>query len=154
MQTKKLTDYKILVVDDSLSTLDIFRRYFEFYGFTVSAVQKGQEALDYIKETKPDLIILDVMLPDIDGFEVAQEINKIDQLIPIIMLTAKVDHKDKLRGLMSGAHRYLTKPCSPNKVLDEIKKLLNISEELLDALMSEGEKQESISDTVELPPYE
>jgi len=151
---KKIDEYKILIIDDNLNTLDIYRRYFEFYGFTVISAQKGREALSKVMRERPDIVILDVMLPDIDGFEVTKQIREFNTVLPIIMITAKVDHNDKIRGFMSGAHRYLTKPCSPDKVLKEIKKLLNLKGELLNELDKQNKQTESNSDTVELPPFE
>lgn len=118
----------LAIVDDDPNTLRMLGRYFEHYGFRVVTARDGVEALEVIGATSPDLVILDVMMPKLDGYEVAQQLRDSRPTLPIIMFTARVDMQDKLRGLMTGAHRYLTKPCSPVKVMDEVVKLLGLGQ--------------------------
>jgi len=106
---------KILVVDDDVKTVELVKLYLERDGYQVLAAYDGIEALRLARESFPDLIILDLMLPDIDGLEVCRVLRH-ESDVPIIMLTAKSTDQDKLAGLGLGADDYVTKPFSP-KVL-------------------------------------
>ena len=123
---KKISEYLIVIVDDNLYTLDTLTEYFSQQGFQVITALTGAEAVETIKKNRPDVILLDVILPDIDGFDVAEEIHRWDALIPIIIMTGRLETHDKIGGFMAGAYRYLAKPCSPVKALKEVQKLLNI----------------------------
>jgi len=106
---------KVLVVDDDVKTVELVKLYLNRDGYQVLIAYDGIEALRLARESSPDLIVLDLMLPDIDGIEVCR-ILRHESDVPIIMLTARTTDQDKLTGLGSGADDYVTKPFSP-KVL-------------------------------------
>ena len=102
----------LLIVEDDLDVADMLKKYFRAQGFMVRAVETGQEAVRIALSTGPDLIILDIRLPDIDGYQVAQNLrsNQRTQDIPIIFLTDRRERASRLRGLENGADDYITKP--------------------------------------------
>lgn len=111
---------KILVVDDETEIADLIQVYLNNDGYTVYKFYNGVDALKCIEETEIDLAILDVMLPDIDGFRICQKIR--DKFyFPVIMLTAKIDDSDKIMGLTIGADDYITKPFNPLEVVARVK---------------------------------
>ena len=114
---------KILVVDDEERMLRFIRLNLEHDGFNVIEAIKGHEALDKMRTGMPDLILLDVMLPDLDGFEVLKMVREISS-IPIIMLTAKGEEDDRVKGLELGADDYVTKPFSPRELVSRVKAVL------------------------------
>ena len=113
----------ILVVDDEEPIQELLRFNLEKAGYLVCVAKDGQEVLDRVEKEQPDLIVLDVMLPGMDGLEVCQRLrlNPKFQQIPIIMLTAKGEEIDKVLGLEIGADDYMTKPFSPRELLARIK---------------------------------
>ena len=111
---------KILVVDDEKEIADLMEIYLENDGYTVYKFYKGLDALKCIEKEEPDLAILDVMLPDIDGFHLCRKIRE-THYFPIIMLTAKVEDGDKIMGLTIGADDYITKPFNPLEVTARVK---------------------------------
>ena len=111
---------KILVVDDEKEIADLIEVYLKNDGYTVYKTYNGTEALRYIESAEIDLAILDVMLPDIDGFRICQKIRE-KFFYPIIMLTAKVEDSDKIMGLTLGADDYITKPFNPLEVVARVK---------------------------------
>ena len=113
----------ILVVDDEETIREVVRRYLEREGFQVQEAADGYDALAQIKENPPDLIILDLMLPGIDGLSLTQHIRH-DRQIPIIMLTAKSEPADRIRGLDLGADDYVTKPFSPQEIVSRVRAVL------------------------------
>ena len=116
----------IFVVEDEKSIQTLLRYNLEKEGFKVSSSENGEEALSLIKEKKPDLILLDWMLPDLSGIQICQYLkhDKKVKAIPIIMLTAKGEEEDKVKGLESGVEDYLTKPFSFPELLARIKAML------------------------------
>ena len=118
-----VTNKKILVVDDEERMLRFIRLNLEHDGFHVIEAIKGREALDKMRTGMPDLILLDVMLPDLDGFEVLKMVREISN-IPIIMLTAKGEEDDRVKGLELGADDYVTKPFSPRELVSRVKAVL------------------------------
>jgi DNA-binding response OmpR family regulator len=114
---------RILVIDDEENVCELITLYFERAGYEVVTSPDGSEATDLIRSQKPDLVILDLMLPGIDGLEVCKEIRKLTN-IPIIMLSAKVDEVDRVLGLEIGADDYVTKPFSPRELLARVKAVL------------------------------
>ena len=110
---------KILVVDDETEIADLIQVYLNNDGYTVYKFYNGVDALKCIEETEIDLAILDVMLPDIDGFRICQKIRE-KFYFPVIMLTAKIDDSDKIMGLTIGADDYITKPFNPPILLARI----------------------------------
>lgn len=117
---------KILVVDDERNIVELIRLYMEKEGFCTVCAYTGDEALSKFKEEKPDLIVLDLMLPGVDGWQVCREIRKTSQ-VPIIMLTAKSETFDKVLGLELGADDYITKPFEAKELLARVKAVLRRS---------------------------
>ncbi len=114
---------KILVVDDDLNICELLKLYLENEGHTVFVANDGQAAVDTFKAKEPDLVLLDIMLPKIDGWQVCREIRKTSS-VPIIMLTAKGETFDKVLGLELGADDYVTKPFDAKEVMARIKAVL------------------------------
>ncbi|MDO4544836.1 MAG: VanR-ABDEGLN family response regulator transcription factor [Bacillota bacterium] len=110
----------ILVVDDEKAIADLLQVYLENEGFAVRKFYDGLEAMECIEEEPPDLAILDVMLPGMDGFKICQKIRE-SYFFPVIMLTAKVEDMDKITGLTLGADDYITKPFNPLEVMARVK---------------------------------
>lgn len=115
--------HKILVVDDEPALLNTVRAYLEQEGYTVQMANNGSSALHIFREFQPDLVILDIMLPEIDGLEVLRQLRQSSNVY-VIMLTAKVDEVDKVIGLGMGADDYVTKPFSPRELVARIKATL------------------------------
>ena len=114
---------KILVVDDEKEIADLIEVYLKNDGYTVYKCYSGAEALRYIEETELDLAILDIMLPDVDGFHICSRIRE-KYFYPVIMLTAKVEDSDKIMGLTLGADDYITKPFSLAALVSKVGALL------------------------------
>jgi len=114
---------KILVVDDDRKTVELVRLYLESEGFHVYTAYDGQMAVQIARKQAPDLIILDLMLPKMEGTDVCRIIRK-ESVVPIIMLTARTTEDDKLEGLNLGADDYIVKPFSPREVLARVKAVL------------------------------
>jgi DNA-binding response OmpR family regulator len=114
---------RILVVDDEQNIVDLVTLYLEREGFRVESAFDGAKALDIIKQTEPALVVLDVMLPEIDGFEVCRQTRAFSE-VPIIMLTARDEDIDKIVGLEIGADDYLTKPFNPRELVARVKAIL------------------------------
>jgi len=117
---------KILIVEDEESLLKLESILLTSKGYDVRGVSNGQQALDAIAEEKPDLVLLDIMLPEIDGFEVCQRIKDDPETtdIPVIMLTAKKSREDMARGEKVGADWYITKPFKSVMVIETIQRFL------------------------------
>ena len=113
----------ILIVDDEPNIIELVTLYLERDGFKVVGVGTGKDALTRFESNNPDLIILDLMLPDIDGFEICRQI-RAKSNIPILMLTARKEDVDKIVGLELGADDYLTKPFNPRELVARIKAIL------------------------------
>lgn len=111
---------KILIVEDDLSIAKLQRDYLEISGFEVTICIDGLTGLKAIKENEYDLLILDVMLPKCDGFEILRSIRE-DKDIPVLMVSAKKEEIDKIKGLSLGADDYITKPFSPNELVARVK---------------------------------
>ena len=114
---------KILVVDDDAKTVELVKLYLNRDGYRVLTAYDGIEALRLARESHPDLIVLDLMLPGIDGLEVCRILRK-ESDVPIIMLTAKTTDQDKLIGLGLGADDYVTKPFSPRELAARVRAVL------------------------------
>ena len=111
----------ILVVDDETAIADLVEVYLKNAGYTVHKFYNGTDALDCVRRQHLDLAILDVMLPDVDGFTLCQRIREAGHLFPILMLTAKVEDMDKIMGLTLGADDYITKPFNPLELVARVK---------------------------------
>lgn len=118
--------YKILIVDDDENICELLRLYLEKDGFETVVANDGEQAVDYAAKYTPDLILLDIMLPKLDGWQVCREIRKSSD-VPIIMLTAKGETFDKILGLELGADDYISKPFDTKEVIARIKAVLRRS---------------------------
>ncbi|HYT69109.1 MAG TPA: response regulator transcription factor [Vicinamibacterales bacterium] len=118
---------EILVVDDEPRIADICRDYLERAGFTVRTAANGVDALTMARSRQPDLVVLDLGLPKMDGLDVTRALRKHSN-VPIIMLTARVDERDKLIGLELGADDYLTKPFSPRELVARVRAVVRRTE--------------------------
>jgi Response regulators consisting of a CheY-like receiver domain and a winged-helix DNA-binding domain len=114
---------RILVVDDEKGLVKIIRLNLEHDGFEVFEANNGAQAMDRLRAVIPDLVLLDVMMPDLDGFQVLRMIREVGST-PVIMLTAKGEENDKVRGLELGADDYVTKPFSPRELTSRIRAVL------------------------------
>jgi DNA-binding response OmpR family regulator len=115
---------RILVVDDDPTVSDVVRRYLEHAGFVVTLAADGNTALDLYAAQRPDLVILDLMLPGIDGLEVCRRLRTSAGQVPIVMLTALGEEVDRIVGLQLGADDYLTKPFSPRELVLRVQSIL------------------------------
>ena len=117
---------KILIVDDEKQLVSLVRLHMEMSGYEVLSASDGEEALAVAKRDKPDLMILDLMLPKIDGWEVCKRLRTESKAgnIPVIMLTARSETEDKLKGFECGADDYITKPFSPRELVARVKRVL------------------------------
>jgi DNA-binding response OmpR family regulator len=123
------TKNKVLIVDDDTNILDVVELYLLREGYRVITAADGITAVKLYTEQKPDVVLLDVMLPQLDGIEVLRKIRSQGQAAPVIMLTAKGQEEDKLLGLESGADDYITKPFSPREVVARVKVALRRQQE-------------------------
>jgi two-component system response regulator BaeR len=113
----------ILIVEDERKLADLLRDYLSEAGFTVSWLDRGDRAVSLVKQDPPALVLLDIMLPGMDGTEVCREIRKFSK-IPILMITARVEEVDRIIGLELGADDYICKPFSPREVVARVKAVL------------------------------
>jgi len=113
----------ILVVDDEANIIELARMYLQNEGYVVESARDGKEALTKIKSLQPALVVLDLMLPEVDGWEVCRKV-RADSDVPIIMLTARSDDVDKIVGLELGADDYLTKPFNPRELVARVRAVL------------------------------
>ncbi len=129
---------EILIVEDEPNIVRLISIYLEREGFEPTSAATGSEALARVASHKPALIILDIMLPDIDGWEVCREIRR-DSNVPIIMLTAREGDEDKIVGLELGADDYVTKPFVPRELVARVKAILRRSSKYPEERSSQGE---------------
>jgi two-component system alkaline phosphatase synthesis response regulator PhoP len=123
-----MTSELILLVDDEPSIMQLARMYFERDGFRIQESADGESALEAVAKHRPALIVLDVMLPKLDGFEVCRKLRAGGDSTPIIMLTARDEDIDKILGLELGADDYLTKPFNPRELIARAKAILRRSD--------------------------
>ena len=125
MMNKTVSLKKVLVVDDEPDTLELVKLVLESGGFTTILAKNGKEALGIIEDSKPDAVLLDIMMPDMDGWEVFRKIKERYAGIPIAILTAKAQNIDRLLGLhVLKVDDYITKPFGKNELIDRVRKLL------------------------------
>ena len=117
----------ILVIDDEPRIAEICRDYLSAAGFEVLTAGAGRQGLALARKAKPDLVVLDLMLPELDGLDVCRELRR-ESAVPIVMLTARVEESDKLVGLELGADDYVTKPFSPRELVARVRAVLRRSE--------------------------
>ena len=118
-----MTNQHILIVEDEIKIAQLLNDYLKNADYTVSCLEQGNEVIPYVKQTPPALILLDIMLPEMDGMAVCRELRKFST-VPIIMITAKVEEIDRLLGLELGADDYICKPFSPREVVARVKAVL------------------------------
>lgn len=128
---------KILIIEDEESIAELEKDYLELSGFEVEIKRRGDEGLAYALEEEIDLCVLDLMLPEIDGFEICRKIRE-EKNIPILMISAKKDDIDKIRGLGMGADDYMTKPFSPSEMVARVKAHLARYERLVNYSVKEN----------------
>lgn len=121
---------KILIVDDEPSISMLLEFNLKLAGYEVRCAQDGEAVFDLLKPFRPDLIVLDLMLPKMDGIQVCRELRKQNNAVPIIMLTAMQDVTDKIAGLDNGADDYMTKPFSPQELLSRIQAIFRRTQSL------------------------
>jgi DNA-binding response OmpR family regulator len=114
---------KIVVIDDEESVRDVVKAYLEKDGFTVFVAANGREGLTLAEKQHPDLIVLDLMLPDVSGEEICEEVRSRSD-VPIVMLTAKASEEERVGGLVAGADDYLVKPFSPRELVARVRAVL------------------------------
>ena len=124
-----MTD-KILIIEDEAKIARTVRLYLEQDGYQVSVVNDGALALSALRNERPDLVLLDLMLPHVDGWEICRQMRR-ESVVPIIMLTARSEESDKLIGLELGADDYITKPFSPREVVARVRAVLRRSRGLV-----------------------
>ena len=128
---------RILIVEDEQAIAELERDYLELSGFEVEVANDGQTGLDKSLSEKYDLIILDLMLPEVDGFEICRQV-RAEKNTPIIMVSAKKDDIDKIRGLGLGADDYMTKPFSPSELVARVKAHMARYERLVGSAVEEN----------------
>lgn len=141
---------KILLVDDDASIIEVLKLYFEKEGYSVSACMQGDKALAAFQVANPDIVILDLMLPGMDGNDICREIRKISD-VPIIMLTARTDTIDKVVGFELGADDYVAKPFEPKELLARVKSILRRCEK--QGSYDKAPDNESTNETSEVITY-
>ena len=119
-----MANEKILVVDDDTNICELLRLYLTKEGYQVTVANDGEEGLEKFNQVKPDMVLLDVMMPKMDGLEVCRRIRMSNAQVGIIMLTARTQEMDKVTGLMTGADDYVTKPFSPAELTARVDALL------------------------------
>lgn len=139
-----MADNKIMVVDDDKNICELLKLYLEKDGYKVSTVNDGQTAVKMQEIENPDLILLDIMLPKLDGWQVIREIRK-NSNVPVIMLTAKGETYDKVLGLELGADDYITKPFETREVIARVKAVLRRIDAPLDGKVQKEVRFENLS---------
>jgi DNA-binding response OmpR family regulator len=125
-----MTEKTVMVVDDDPNALDIVRTFLESRGYTVATAQNGNQALALLEDVRPDLVLLDVMMPGMDGWEVARVIKNHPKYgdTRVVMLTARSDFADKHEGLRAGADDYMVKPIKLAELAERVERNLSIKE--------------------------
>jgi len=124
MVSEATESHRVLVVDDEPNIVDVVSMALRYQGFEVDSAGTGTEALSQVSAFRPDLIVLDIMLPDMEGFEVARRLGAQHARVPIVFLTARDDTNDKVRGLTLGGDDYVTKPFSLEELVARIRSIL------------------------------
>ncbi len=141
--------YMVYLVEDEVNLLELLKPYLQNAGYEVKAFQTGEEALEALNQASPHLWILDIMLPDIDGYELLRQIRSKSD-VPIIFISARDQDMDKIIGLELGSDDYLAKPFLPRELVIRVKKLLQRTYEKGNTLPSQ---QQTYQDWTEIGPY-
>ena len=149
---------KLLLIDDDPNLILLVRDYLEFNGYQVLTAHHGREAMDILDQEMPDLIICDVMMPEMDGYTLVEQIRRNPRLqwLPVIFLSAKGQSKDRIKGLTTGADVYMTKPFEPDELVAQVHSTLNQIERLIGGNQKRGDSSPRIQvpKSVELTPTE
>lgn len=121
-----MNDQTVLIVEDEQKIAELVRDYLNRFGYKTVCIDKGDKVIGWVREKKPDLILLDIMLPGMDGIDICKEIRKFSQT-PIIMITARIEEVDRLIGFELGADDYICKPFSPREMVARVKAVLKRS---------------------------
>ena len=149
-EDKNMSNNKVLIVDDDAHISELIKVYFENDGFSTVVANNGKKAVELFKAEAPSIVILDVMMPEMDGWQVCREIRRVSN-IPIIMLTAKGETFDKVLGLELGADDYMVKPFEPKELIARVKAVIRRS----DTKESSAEKEIVFPNlTINLSNYE
>ncbi len=143
-----MSESKILIVEDEVRIAEILTDYLKQAGFAVEHKERGEGVVEHVKACPPDLILLDLMLPGVDGLEICKEVRKFSSL-PIIMVSARVEELDRLLGLELGADDYICKPFSPREVVARVKVALLRLKAQVEATKSEEKELFSVDEEAE-----
>ena len=147
---------KLLLIDDDPNLILLAKDYLEFNGYKVTTANHGREAMKILEQETPDLIICDVMMPEMDGYTFVQEIRKNPRLewLPVIFLSAKGQSQDRIKGLSQGADVYMVKPFEPDELVAQVKSTINQSMRLMGSnyKKSDSPLRIQVPKTVELTP--
>lgn len=149
---------KLLLIDDDPNLILLVQDYLEFRGYAVTAAENGREALEILKEEVPDMIICDVMMPEMDGYTFVKNVreNPRTEWIPVLFLSAKGQSQDRVKGLNTGADVYMVKPFEPEELVAQVESTLKQASRLLERPMKGSSRQPKllVPDTVDLTPTE
>ncbi len=149
---------KLLLIDDDPNLILLVQDYLEFRGYAVITAENGREALDILKEEIPDMIICDVMMPEMDGYAFVKNVreNPRTEWIPVLFLSAKGQSQDRVKGLNTGADVYMVKPFEPEELVAQVESTLKQASRLLERPMKRSGQDPKllVPDTVELTPTE
>lgn len=143
---------KILVVDDYAENVELVQELLTTNGYQVTTAYSGEEALEKIHREIPDLILLDIMMPKMDGYEVCEELRKDEETkdIPIIFVTAKTEVKDWTHAIFNvGVNSYITKPINPKKLLEKVKSVLRMKQSRDELRKTREKLSKTIGDSAE-----
>ncbi len=149
---------KLLLIDDDPNLILLVQDYLEFRGYAVITAENGREALDILKEEIPDMIICDVMMPEMDGYAFVKNVreNPRTEWIPVLFLSAKGQSQDRVKGLNTGADVYMVKPFEPEELVAQVESTLKQASRLLERPIKRSGQDPKllVPDTVELTPTE
>jgi DNA-binding NarL/FixJ family response regulator len=143
---KDTTPHKLLLIDDDPNLILLVKDYLEFNGYQVLTASQGMEAMKILEKQTPDLIICDVMMPEMDGYTFVEEVRKNSNFdwLPIIFLSAKGQSKERIKGLTKGADVYMVKPFEPDELVAQVESTLNYSLRLVNSCHRKGDNSQKI----------
>jgi DNA-binding NarL/FixJ family response regulator len=143
---KDTTSHKLLLIDDDPNLILLVKDYLEFNGYQVLTASQGMEAMKILEKQTPDLIICDVMMPEMDGYTFVEEIRKNNNFdwLPIIFLSAKGQSKERIKGLTKGADVYMVKPFEPDELVAQIESTLSYSLRLMSSYHRKSDSSQKI----------
>lgn len=157
-ENHEIEQKKLLLIDDDPNLILLVQDYLEFRGYAVITAENGREALDILKEEIPDMIICDVMMPEMDGYAFVKNVreNPRTEWIPVLFLSAKGQSQDRVKGLNTGADVYMVKPFEPEELVAQVESTLKQASRLLERPMKRSSQDPKllVPDTVELTPTE